>query len=141
VPNERNLIPGAGAGRPGQAANPPALRSGWRTRRPAPELLAPHREAIEADPLLIDTLEDALALDRLVVDRISRWLEERGWQHDRGRKMRPEVEHLGRATDRMARRAEQLRRARLDQAVAERAGIVPLTDAFAEIEEEADGDA
>jgi hypothetical protein len=98
------------------------------------------RREIESDGLLIEHLEDAMALDKLIVTRIAEWLEERGWS-DRGRKLRPEVEHLGRAVDRMAKRAEQLRRARLDGAMAQRAGVVPLTDAFAEIEEEADEDA
>ena len=138
--NEDNLVPGAGAGRPDQAVNPPALRSGWRSRRPAPEVLEPHRREIETDTLLIDTLEDALALDKLIVTRVTDWLEERGWS-DRGRRLRPEVDRLGAAVDRMAKRAEQLRRARLDRTVAQGVGIVPLTDAFAEIEEGDDEDA
>jgi hypothetical protein len=137
VANEQNLVPGFAAGRPDQAANPPALKSGYRTRRPAPELLDPHRQQIRDDALLIETLESALSLDLLIVERITGFLEQRGWEatSQRRPKLRNEVEHLGRAVDRMARRAEQLRRARLDQAMAKRAGIVPLADAFAEIEE------
>lgn len=137
MPNEGNLIPGAGGGRPDQAANPPALRSGWRTRRPAPELLEPYRQHIEGDLLLIGELETSLALQDLIVDRLISFLEENGWTH-RG-KMRPEVEHLGKAIDRRARLASQLRKARLDQAVAQRHGLVDVVTALASIEEGEEG--
>jgi hypothetical protein len=76
------------------SAHPPALRSGYRTRRPPPAVLEPHRQAVESG-----TLEDALALDRLIVARISGWLDEREWSN-RGRRLRPEVERLERAASR-----------------------------------------
>ena len=142
MPNPENLVRGAGRDQLRDLARsdrPPALKGGWRSRRPPPEVLEPYKRRNEADVLLIGELEQSLAIDDLIADRLIDHLEQQGWTH-RG-KMRPEVEHLGKANDRRARRAEQLRRARLDALVADRAGIVPLTDAFAEIEEGDDEDA
>lgn len=83
---------------------------------------------------MIEQLEQAAAIDRLIVERVSGFLEAHGWDQKgngrQGRRLRVEVEHLGRAVDRLAKRAEQLRRARLDAAMAQRAGIVDLATYF-----------
>jgi hypothetical protein len=138
-----NLIPGKGGGDDG--IEPRALASGWRTRNPPAKVIQPHREAIERDVLLVDQLEDAAALDRLIVTRITEFLEDRGWDQKgngrQGRRMRVEVEHLGRAVDRLARRAEQLRRARLDAAVAGREGLLDLASYYAQPAEEEEDEA
>lgn len=113
-----NLRPGAGAWKPGAAPN---MKHGLRTRRPDRVLLA------DAASEVIDALEaqvplkgadglplpeftaavEAAALQLVVIRRTLAFLHNHGWEDGRGR-MRPEVEGLERALNRLRRHLDGL---------------------------------
>lgn len=113
-----NLRPGAGAWQPGKATN---IKSGWRTRRPERVLLG------EAFGEIVGALEDqvplrgddgemlpafttaveAAALQLIIVRRILGFLQTHGWEDERKR-MRPEVDRLQGANERLSRAMDRL---------------------------------
>lgn len=112
LPNLNGRMP-AGAWQPGAA---PALKHGLRTREPSADALDPVLDAVVAElapglpaPLIDPATGDvaawaretvwSLAVLKLIVVRCSRYLAQHGHEDERGR-LRPEVEALGRATQR-----------------------------------------
>lgn len=113
-----NLRPGAGAWPPGATPN---LRHGLRTREPSRLLLgaaasevvdalaagAPVRDADGGLPVHDETAVEAAALQLIIVRRVLGFLSTHGWEDARGN-LRPEVEGLERANERLAKHLERL---------------------------------
>lgn len=114
-----NLKPGAGQWKAGAA---PHVRSGWRTRRPPPLLFdpvvaeladvlaadAPLRDADGELPAADRAAVESAAIDLLIVRRVHGFLQTKGWEDERGERLRPEVEHLGKANARLLGKLAQL---------------------------------
>lgn len=115
-----NLVPGRGAWNPGAS---PALKSGWRTRRPARVLIDPIvtelTEALAADapvrdpdtgdvPVYDRMAVEVAAIDVLIVRRLFAYLELHDWSDPGTGALRPEVEHLGKANQRLAGKLDKL---------------------------------